>query len=134
MISTRIAAVLTGLVLVAGCTHHDQTSSRSDHPAPATPAAARTSPDVTLPPVVGAQFRKDFPNGAITNITPTSTEAGAPIYRITYIENGRPGSATYFQNGERLPQPAPTDVAPGTPRAMPRESGGTTTPPPAPAR
>jgi hypothetical protein len=128
MISTRFAAALTGLVLVAGCTHHTETTS-SPHSS-ATPAAAKATAD-TLPAPVSTQFRRDFPKAAITNISPSSTEAGAPIYRITYIENGRAGSATYFQDGERLPQPAPTNVAPGTPRATPQESGGTTTTPPA---
>jgi hypothetical protein len=118
MISIRFAAALTGLALVAGCTHHDQTS-RTDHPAPVTPAAARANPE-NVPAAVGAQFRRDFPNAGITNITPTSTETGAPIYKITFVENGRPGSATYFQNGERLPQPPPEGVAPRTPPAPPR--------------
>jgi hypothetical protein len=119
MISTRFAAALTGLVLVAGCAHHDETSSRADHPAPVTPAGARTAADTTLPAAVSAKFRREFPNAGITNITPSSTETGAPIYRITFVENGRPGSATYFQNGERLPQPPPVDLSPRTP-APPR--------------
>ena len=125
MISTRFAVALTGLVLVAGCTHHTETTS-SPHSS-ATPAAAKATPD-TLPPAVSNQFRREFPNAAITNITPSSTEAGAPIYRITYIENGRPGSATFFQNGERLPQPAPVDLTPGTPQPLPRGAGTTAAP------
>ena len=117
MISTRIAAAFTGLVLVAGCAHHSENTT-SPHSS-ATPAAAKATAD-TLPAGVSNQFQRDFPKAAITNITPSSTEAGAPIYRITYIENGRPGSATYFQNGERLPQPAPVDLTPRTPAAPPR--------------
>jgi hypothetical protein len=125
MISTRFAAALTGLVLVAGCAHHSETTTSPN--GTATPAGARATAD-NLPTAVGNKFRREFPNAGITNITPTSTETGAPIYRITFIENGRPGSATYFQNGERLPQPPPTDVAPGTPRAVPGNAGSTGTP------
>jgi hypothetical protein len=100
MSPVRIAAgVIAGLVVtVTGCTNPGGNAPT------ATPAAARVTPDV-LPPEVSSVFRRDHPNAGITGVTQSSAETGQPLYRVTFIDNGQAGAATYFHNGQRLPQP-----------------------------
>ncbi|HEY7117586.1 MAG TPA: hypothetical protein VH475_13440 [Tepidisphaeraceae bacterium] len=110
---------ISGLILLVGCANQEPADAPT---ASATPAAARVSP-ADLPPGVRDAFMREFPDAGITNVTHLSAETGAPLYRLTFIQNGRPGSATYFMNGERLPQPAPADLTPYTPRPLPNDSG-----------
>lgn len=95
--------LLTGLILgplaVAGC-HHPDRDALDD-----LPPATRVTPD-DLPPAVRVAFRRDFPDAAITAITPMSAESGSPLFKVTFIDNRAAGSATYYMNGQRLTLPS----------------------------
>jgi hypothetical protein len=103
MPATRLAIALTGLVLVAGCSHSQSARGVDTEELP---AAARISPD-DLPPTVRTAFRRDHPDAAVTDITPLSAETGAPLYRVTFIDSGTAGDATYYMNGQRLTSDTP---------------------------
>lgn len=93
----QLAAVLAAGMAVAGCSQ-DQGSTA---PTTGVPGPSRATV-ADLPSDVRNSFRRDYPNAGITAITPGNAETGTPIYRVTFIDNGSPGSATYFMSGERL--------------------------------
>jgi hypothetical protein len=99
------ALFLTGLILgavaAAGCHHHDRDASDRD----ARPPATRLTPD-DLPPAVRVAFRRDYPDAAITAITPMSAETGSPLFKVSFIDNRTAGSATYYMNGQRIKLPS----------------------------
>ena len=100
--AVRTAVALTGLVLAmstTGCHHHDTVDPES------LPPATRVTND-DLPPAVRVAFRRDHPDAAITDLRQFSAETGAPLYRVTFIDNHTPGSATYYMNGQRLTLPS----------------------------
>lgn len=99
---SRTAVAFTGLVLTlaaTGCHHHDDIDPES------LPPASRVTAD-DLPPAVRTAFRRDHPDAAITNLTQFSAETGAPLYRVTFIDNHTAGSATYYINGQHLTLPS----------------------------
>jgi hypothetical protein len=96
----RLAVGITGLVLLVGCARSDRQLTGD-----ALPPATRSTPD-DLPPPVQIAFRRDYPDAAITGITPMSAETGSPLFRVTFINDRSPGSAIYYMNGQRLTLPS----------------------------
>src|SRR3954471_14265423 len=114
----RLIAVVA-MVMVAGCAR-DQGSTAPTTGVPGSATSVRPTL-ADLPPAVGNAFTRDHPNAGITAITPGNAETGAPLYRITYIDNRTPGSETYFIDGTKLPASS-TAVPAGTP-LPPSDSG-----------
>ena len=85
-------------------------------------ASARTAAD-DLPLGITAALRKEHPTAGVTNVTRLSAETGEPLWRVTYIENGVPASATYFIDGRKLPNPAPA-ATPDATRTTPVTPSG----------
>ena len=106
MKQSRVAFAFTGLVLAAAATTGcGNRAERSGHLSAATPPAANRPTPADLPPDVMTAFRREFPNAGVTNVEQMSAETGAPMYRVTFIDNQKAGSATYFHNGQKLNQP-----------------------------
>ena len=101
----RFAFALIGIggLVLAGCSANDNDAPTADR-GPAVTASSRTQTD-DLPLPVSAAFHRDYPNAGVTRVVRGSTETGQPIYRITFIAAGAPGSETYFVDGTRLPRP-----------------------------
>jgi hypothetical protein len=95
-----VATAFIGLILTSGC--RDQNNSAPGSATGTGPVAGVRPSAQDLPPAVNTAFRREFPNAGITNVTQLSAETGAPLYRVTYINNRTPGAATYFHNGQRL--------------------------------
>jgi hypothetical protein len=124
MLRLRLALLgLSGLCL-AGCAN-DNAGTPSVQGSNARPAGERISAIDDLPLDVSANFRRDFPNAAITNVTRGSAETGQPTYRITFIQNGAAGGETYFTDGTRLPRATP-GVGAGTTGTGTNAGAGTT--------
>jgi hypothetical protein len=120
---SRFAFTLVGLggLVLAGCSANDDNAPTADR-VPAITASSRTGAD-DLPLPVSAAFHRDYPTAGITRVVRGSTETGQPIYRITYIAAGSPGSETYFVDGSRLPRP---DGGPAAGPTVGTGAGGTT--------
>jgi hypothetical protein len=101
------AAALT--FLAAGCAQNESTTADST---PNRPLNSRSTATDDLPLAVSAAVHREAPTAGITNVTRLSAETGEPLWRVTWIENGNPRSATYFIDGRKLPNPEPATATP----------------------
>ena len=112
---------LGALALVVGCANENSSAPVArvnTTETTAVPASSAQDPGGALPDTVSAAFHRDFSRAVVTGVTPSTTEAGQAIYRVTYVTEGTPGSVVYFLDGSRLSGPAgstPTPPPPTTP-------------------
>ena len=66
------------------------------------------------PPAVQRSFLRTFPDAAITDVQLQPTGTGLTLYKIVYIDRGRPGNVVYHSDGTILRSPG-VGRAPPTP-------------------
>jgi hypothetical protein len=98
--------------------------------APAVERSAFASPQLEgLPAGVQAAFASEHANAEILKVQTVPSGTGPMIYRISYVEDGEPGLATYTSGGKDTAPPPSVVYRPddsGRPRAKyaPRPEGG----------
>jgi hypothetical protein len=96
------------LALLAGC------GGKSAATAAEQQRAANVSRLELTTPEVQRAFLRQFPNAAITDVQPQPTGTGLTLYKIVFIDRGKPGNAVYHSDGTLLRSPT-AGRAPATP-------------------
>ena len=103
---------------------------RPDVVAPEVDRTAFASPHLQgLPVGVQASFAKEHPSAEVTKVDAIPSGTGPMLYRISYVEDGSAGMATYTSGGRDTAPPPSVVYRPddsGRPRAKfaPRPEGG----------
>jgi hypothetical protein len=103
---------------------------RPDVMAPAVEAGAFTSPRLEgLPVGVQAAFAKEHPSAEVTKVDAVPSGTGPLLYRISFVEDGSAGRATYTSAGRDAAAPPavvyrPDDRRPPEAEVRPAPEGG----------
>ncbi len=100
------AACVTSVLLLGACAKKQPATALEQQQ-----QANLTRLEIT-PPEVQRSFLRTFPTAAITDLQLQPTGTGLTLYKIVYIDRGRPGNVVYHSDGTIL-------RAPGEGRAPP---------------
>ena len=102
------AACVTAALLLGACARKEPATALEQQQ-----QANLTRLEIT-PPEVQRSFLRTFPTAAITDVQLQPTGTGLTLYKIVYIDRGRPGNVVYHSDGTILRAPG-VGRAPSTP-------------------